>query len=168
VNFHLSWEAMWAGLALLLFGLESCDGAARHFDLYLLGDTQQDGVAFKSNDRAIDTAVRNYLIAGFQVVQHRRGLFLAPLGRKDHQKVEDDHDEDEREKQGEASGLGRGLHEHGQLTRNRCSESHDRCALLAIAGKPVDAGGPPEPFSEDAAPPCTTPNALVFAYLRRA
>ncbi len=48
-------------LTLFLFGLESRNSAARHLDLYLLGDAELHGIGSRPDDRAIDSAVGNHL-----------------------------------------------------------------------------------------------------------
>ena len=53
-------------LTLFRFGLKSRDGVARDLDFHLLGDAQLDRVVFKADDRAVDSAVGDDLVAIFQ------------------------------------------------------------------------------------------------------
>src|SRR5579863_3323563 len=96
-------------LILLRFGLESRDGAARDLDLDLFCDAQLDRVVFEPHDGAIDAAVRDYLIARFQFIEHLGDLLLAALSRHDHQKIKDDHNENQGKEKRKAAGLTRCL-----------------------------------------------------------
>src|SRR5271156_860070 len=88
-----------AGCLTLLrwFYLHSRDRVAGHFHLHLLGDAQLHRVAFKANNRAIDSAVGDDFISVLQSPQHFVHFLLPPLRRQYHQKVKNYHDQDQRQ-----------------------------------------------------------------------
>ena len=90
LGIHAGW------LTLLRFGLKSRDGVARNLDFHLLGDAQLHGVIFKADDRAIDAAVGDHLVAILQILQHFGDFLLAALSGHDHQEIKNHHDQNQR------------------------------------------------------------------------
>ena len=66
----------------------------RDADFYLVGDLENHRVAVNAIDGAVDAAIRDDLVAGFQRGDHRLHLFALPLLRQNEHHVENGHHHD--------------------------------------------------------------------------
>jgi len=81
---------------LLLFPfarLQRRYGVPGHFNLYVLGYSDLNPIVFESNNRSVDPAGGNDLVAGLQVVDHLLQLFLFIAGRQEDDQIKNDENE---------------------------------------------------------------------------
>src|SRR5713101_6788579 len=93
-----------AWLLLLAFRLEAGHGGARHFYFHLVGDPELNRVAFEADNRAVNPATGHDLVPILESPEHLRRFLLAPLGGKNHQHIEDYHDDQQRQERHDPAG----------------------------------------------------------------